>query len=180
MTKSTSVVLQNLISNFETTLSQYTTEHTNPYFVQSCIASIKEAKELLNKQRTSLLHPAYEPGDGTMDGAQLVDGDWWHPVFGCDSLDYVVNNYWNEVFRERKAPMTPISVDDRLPTFFEDSGPIYGEEGTYLCWWWRTDGVEDFWEPLEWDFRVLEYNKRGGNFQYTHWLPHYAIIAPLY
>jgi hypothetical protein len=40
----------------------------------------------------SLLSPGYEPGDGTMDGAQLVDGQWWHPLFGCDSLQYVVDN----------------------------------------------------------------------------------------
>ncbi len=39
-----------------------------------------------------LLHPAYEPGDGSADGAQLVDGQWWHPQFGCDSLQYAVNN----------------------------------------------------------------------------------------
>ena len=30
----------------------------------------------------ALLHPAYEPGDGSADGAQLVDEQWWHPVFG--------------------------------------------------------------------------------------------------
>ncbi|MCE2836640.1 MAG: hypothetical protein LW834_06730 [Cyanobium sp. 49614_E6] len=40
----------------------------------------------------ALLNPGYEPGDGTMDGAQLIDGQWWHPVFGCDSLQYVVDN----------------------------------------------------------------------------------------
>ena len=33
----------------------------------------------------------YEPGDGSMDGAQLVDGEWWHPTFGCDSLQLVVD-----------------------------------------------------------------------------------------
>jgi hypothetical protein len=32
------------------------------------------------------LRPGYEAGDGSMDGAQLVDGEWWHPVHGCDSL----------------------------------------------------------------------------------------------
>jgi hypothetical protein len=44
----------------------------------------------------SLLHPAYEvawaPGEEIADGAQLVDGQWWHPIFGCDSLQYVVDN----------------------------------------------------------------------------------------
>ncbi len=33
----------------------------------------------------------YEPGDGSMDGAQLVDGEWWHPMFGCDSLQMVAD-----------------------------------------------------------------------------------------
>ena len=131
----------------------------------------------VDKQKTSLLQPAYEPGDGSMDGAQLVDGEWWHPVFGCDSLDHVVDNYWNAIFKARKTPVTPISVNDRLPTF-KDSGPIYGEDRTHLCWWWRTDGVEDFWETLEWDFKVRNYNNTDRPFKYTHWLPHYAIIAP--
>ena len=40
----------------------------------------------------SLLHPHYEPGDGSADGAQLVDGEWWHPIMGCDSLQGVVDN----------------------------------------------------------------------------------------
>jgi hypothetical protein len=37
------------------------------------------------------LRAGYEPGDGSMDGAQLVDGEWWHPIFGCDSLQMVVD-----------------------------------------------------------------------------------------
>jgi hypothetical protein len=40
----------------------------------------------------AILRPAYEPGDGKADGAQLVDGQWWHPIFGCDSLQNVVDN----------------------------------------------------------------------------------------
>lgn len=40
----------------------------------------------------AVLSPAYEPGDGSMDGAQLVDGQWWHPVLGCDSLQHVIDN----------------------------------------------------------------------------------------
>jgi hypothetical protein len=43
-----------------------------------------------------LLHPAYElatnSGEEIADGAQLVDGEWWHPQFGCDSLQFVVDN----------------------------------------------------------------------------------------
>lgn len=49
---------------------------------------------------TALLHPAYEPGDGSADGAQIVDLEWWHPVMGCDSLQVVVDN-------ARAAPPAP-------------------------------------------------------------------------
>ena len=38
------------------------------------------------------LAPGYASGDGSMDGAQLVDGQWWHPEMGCDSLQIVVDN----------------------------------------------------------------------------------------
>ena len=44
----------------------------------------------------SLLHPAYElasaDGQENIEGAQLVDGQWWYPVMGCDSLQFVVDN----------------------------------------------------------------------------------------
>ena len=40
----------------------------------------------------ALLQPGYEPGDGSADGAQQVDEEWWHPAFGCDSLQMVVDN----------------------------------------------------------------------------------------
>ena len=39
------------------------------------------------------LRAGYEQGDGTMDGAQLVDGEWWHPTSGCDSLQEVVDAF---------------------------------------------------------------------------------------
>lgn len=54
----------------------------------------------------SLLSPGYEPGDGTMDGAQLIDGHWWHPLFGCDSLQYVVDNA-----RQSPAPQVAIPAE---------------------------------------------------------------------
>jgi hypothetical protein len=41
-----------------------------------------------------------------MDGAQLVDGQWWHPVFGCDSLQYVVDNA-----RQSSAPQIAIPAE---------------------------------------------------------------------
>jgi hypothetical protein len=40
----------------------------------------------------AILKPAYEPGEGKADGDQFVDDEWWHPVFGCDSLQKVVDN----------------------------------------------------------------------------------------
>ena len=40
----------------------------------------------------ALLRPGYEPGDGSAKDAQQVDEEWWHPVFGCDSLQMVVDN----------------------------------------------------------------------------------------
>ena len=38
------------------------------------------------------LAPGYEPGLGAREGAQLVDGRWWLPAIGCDSLQAVVDN----------------------------------------------------------------------------------------
>lgn len=41
---------------------------------------------------SGLLNPAYEiAGEEIADGAQLVDGEWWNPVMGCDSLQIVVD-----------------------------------------------------------------------------------------
>jgi hypothetical protein len=66
----------------------------------------------------SLLHPAYEPGDGSADGAQLVDGEWWHPQFGCESLQFVVDNA-----RQALAPEVAIPGEQ----WREDDGPV--------LWW---------------------------------------------
>jgi len=56
---------------------------------------------------SALLHPAYEPGDGSADGAQLVGLEWWHPVMGCDSLQMVADNAC-AILRSRWAhPATP-------------------------------------------------------------------------
>ena len=59
----------------------------------------------------AILQPAYEPGDGRADGAQLVDGEWWHPTFGCDSLQKVVDN----VRSMRELP--PGYIDPELLAF---------------------------------------------------------------
>ena len=40
----------------------------------------------------ALLGASWEKGDGSMDGAMLVDGEWWHPIMGCDSLQETVDH----------------------------------------------------------------------------------------
>ena len=56
----------------------------------------------------------YEPGDGSMDGAQLVDGEWWHPMFGCDSLQMVVDRA-HALLQQQAAPapvVAPVPVSE--------------------------------------------------------------------
>jgi len=71
----------------------------------------------------SLLHPAYElatnSGEEIADGAHLVDGEWWHPQFGCDSLQFVVDN----ARRQALAPEVAIPGEQ----WHEDDGPV--------LWW---------------------------------------------
>ena len=59
------------------------------------------------------LRAGYEPGDGSMDGAQLVDGEWWHPIFGCDSLQMVVDRA--RALLAQPEPQ-PVPVSELLPT----------------------------------------------------------------
>jgi hypothetical protein len=70
----------------------------------------------------SLLHPAYElatdSGEEIADGAQLVDGEWWHPQFGCDSLQFVVDNA-----RQALAPEIAIPAEQ----WTDIDGPV--------LWW---------------------------------------------
>jgi hypothetical protein len=40
----------------------------------------------------TLLLSAYETGDGSAHDAQFVDGEWWHPVLGCRSLQKVMGS----------------------------------------------------------------------------------------
>jgi hypothetical protein len=58
------------------------------------------------------LRAGYEPGDGSMDGAQLVDGEWWHPIFGCDSLQMVVDRA--RALLAQLEPQ-PVPVSELLP-----------------------------------------------------------------
>jgi len=75
----------------------------------------------------ALLHPAYEPGDGSADGAQLVDGEWWHPAMGCDSLQIVVDNARN-ILTRWGHPTTP-------------PAPEPGEVGELVKWLRSRAGI---------------------------------------
>jgi hypothetical protein len=55
----------------------------------------------------TLLRPAYEPGDGSADGAQLVSLAWWHPAMGCDSLQIVVENARAIIARQGRPAVAP-------------------------------------------------------------------------
>ena len=73
----------------------------------------------------ALLSPGYELGDGSMDGAQIVDCEWWHPEMGCDSLQFAVDNC------RAIAHPRPIPVAERpweRPGFCDAEGK---------CWWGR-------------------------------------------
>lgn len=67
--------------------------------------------------------------------------------------------------------LRPISISDRLP------GPEDCDEQD-RCWWWRDDGVEDFWEliclrdPIGYNQRIRD------EISYGPWLPFYAIPNP--
>ena len=78
-----------------------------------------------------LLRPAYEPGDGSADGAQLVDGQWWHPIFGCDSLQHVVDNARSLLNKDQD-----LLIATPGDQYHEDDGPVL---------WWRFPVVEPPW-----------------------------------
>jgi hypothetical protein len=59
----------------------------------------------------TLLRPAYEPGDGSADGAQLVNLAWWHPAMGCDSLQIVVDNARAIIARQGRPAVAPVAVE---------------------------------------------------------------------
>jgi hypothetical protein len=63
----------------------------------------------------TLLRPAYEPGDGSADGAQLVSQAWWHPIMGCDSLQIVVDNARAALARWGGAAVPVAAADGRDP-----------------------------------------------------------------
>ena len=60
---------------------------------------------------SQFMKPGYEPGDGSMDGAMLVDGEWWHPLFGCDSLQHVLDAERSRVILVDQQRVQPSSPD---------------------------------------------------------------------
>lgn len=93
----------------------------------------------------SILSPSggYELREGAAltEGAQLIGGEWWAPVFGCDSVEHTLNR-----IRQRLDPFqqngklknyqalelfsVPVAVSERLPGV-EDCDA----EGK--CWWFN-------------------------------------------
>jgi hypothetical protein len=75
--------------------------------IRAALAAEPVEEELSAVTTSALLHPAYEPGDGSADGAQMVRLSWWHPVMGCDSLQIVVDNARNILRNRWGHPATP-------------------------------------------------------------------------
>lgn len=59
-----------------------------------------------------LLRPAYEPGDGQAPGSQLVNGEWYLPVYGCDSLEMFITQLPYKLTPE----LVQASLEDCLDT----------------------------------------------------------------
>jgi hypothetical protein len=123
----------------------------------------------------SLLHPHYEPGDGSADGAQLVDGEWWHPIMGCDSLQGVVDNARAVLARKSGAEIS----DEELVGMARAAGmEVEGASGERWLWqawedeivtfaravWaraqqWATLGTE---QEIETEFRLWWKDRHGS------------------
>ena len=116
------------------------------------------------------LHPAYEPGDGSADGAQMVGLAWWHPQFGCDSLQMVVDNARAILARWGNPAPQPVPVSERLP------GPEdCDSEGR--CWWGEPQ-IEDSHDAT-WNlctqYDAQEFLTWGAK---CGWLPAHALPLP--
>jgi hypothetical protein len=117
----------------------------------------------------TLLRPAYEPGDGSADGAQLVNLAWWHPVMGCDSLQIVVDNARAALARwgGPSAPPAPEgehaggSINDEQreavrAAVTEALGNAYDCLRVWEAWQVGTMGPDDFALVAEDDDRVAK------------------------
>lgn len=115
------------------------------------------------------LHPAYEPGDGSADGAQMVELAWWHPQFGCDSLQMVVDNARAVLARWGNPAPQPVAISKRLP------GPEDCDvEGR--CWFGRSES-EDW--SADWTLTIPEAVAEFCEFSpRTVWLPFHALPLP--
>lgn len=73
----------------------------------------EERVRALLKAALDALTPSggYEPGNGSMDGAQIVNGEWWQPVYGCDSLETTL-----EAIQNRLAFAIDVWYGDSLRT----------------------------------------------------------------
>jgi hypothetical protein len=128
---------------------------------------------------SALLHPAYEPDDGSADGAQMVGMAWWRPVMGCDSLQLVVDNARN-ILRSRwgRPAVKPVPVSEGMPGP-EDCAP-WPDEPDCDPWCWAAKDIDGGWEWTQLSIGHFSsdlgrvYRKRG----YTHWLPHHALPVP--
>ena len=54
----------------------------------------------------------YEPIENPkdVDGAQMWNGQWWLPIWGCDTLDHIVDGF----LRDRAAQATPATVTKKI------------------------------------------------------------------
>lgn len=50
-----------------------------------------------------VLSAGYERGDGNIDGAQMVGGEWWIPKLGCDSVDHMLDQLAFELSQNANA-----------------------------------------------------------------------------
>ena len=83
----------------------------------------------------ALLHPAYEPGDGSADGAQLVGCQWWHPVMGCDSLQIVVDNAGAILTRFARPAVAPKGLSEAFAIVQEQLDQLTGDQELMIYRW---------------------------------------------
>ena len=77
-------------------------------------------KELCQK----ILAKGYEKGDGTMDGAQIVNGEWYHPKWGCDSLDHSFDELFHHL----------VSIEIASRTYYDLAVEFAGKEEVEKRW----------------------------------------------
>ena len=103
-----------LIERLTNALQDYNS--ANPY--HDCNELIAEARAFVARAAQpldldALLSPqgAYEPGTGREDGAQLVDQlEWWAPIYGCDTLETLLDLIRGRILPYLRPPITGIDV----------------------------------------------------------------------